>query len=254
MTSYEQYPDRNPACLTISTDFGQVPNLRDYPDGYPDGLLGGLEAADTIDAYAAAGRRLSDPDIPAGESFVADRAMFDASYGAGTTWGVVRDRLDPAAVDSRTRAVGQYDVNNQKLSFVNERGELVVARYATSTVQSLQAAGYRKGSVQVPFSNADKPIPDSTAALHLQLFAALNKQDELAAGATTHLIDVLDPSGLNNPARLATRGTVVIESVATSDRRVTEQMDPDQPDALKHTIQTLRDRIAFLELDELHGE
>lgn len=219
--------ESNPSWIDMKSPAeGGVPDLSEYPHNYPGKLLEGEQAAKVLQEYEDAGSHLGDLDIPEEESFDADRVLFDRSFGNGTSWGLIRDRLDPEAVASRKKGVGKYEVNNRKIAFVNGEGYLMAARCTVDNIQALRGAGYDQqyGTVFVPFSNADLPAEDSMAGLHLELYQKLDEQDELV-GERPHAMDFLDPDSVDNPGMKANRHDVTIESQATSDRRTTNRMD-----------------------------
>lgn len=250
MSNHNQFPDGNSLWISIPAQ-GEVPDLTEFPQGYPGELLEGEAAANALQGYEDAGKHLRPLGVDEDESFATDRALFDRSYGLGYEFGVIRDRLDPAAVEQRTRLVGRYDVNNLSVAFVDETGRLNLLRATGANVKALHGANYMKGEVPVPFSNSEQPIPGSLTDLHLQLFAALSEQDEIATGEMVHTMDLIDPFGYADPAVMATRGLTYLQSEASSDYRETREMDPEAAENNAHTVQSLRDQIALAKMAEM---
>jgi hypothetical protein len=67
-------------------------------------------------------------------------------------------------VEQRAQIVGQYDTNNGLLVFVDESGATFIGQSSRENLAILSAAGYRSGSIFVPFSNGEQPLNGADVA------------------------------------------------------------------------------------------
>jgi hypothetical protein len=68
---------------------------------------------------------------------------------------------DESQHDQRLSMVGTYDSNNSTLAYVNEQGQMITGHSTSENMDKLRNAGYRRGSIWVPFSNGEIPTdPD----------------------------------------------------------------------------------------------
>lgn len=66
-----------------------------------------------------------------------------------------------ADVSLRAQLIGRYDTNNGLLAFVDESGATFIGRSCQQNLDTLNAAGYRSGSIFVPFSNGEQPATEA---------------------------------------------------------------------------------------------
>lgn len=90
-----------------------------------------------------------------------------------TQWGDEKRKFSLANEDSvveiRLGQVGTYDSNNSTLAYVDENGVMHVGHSTDENFQALEKAGYRRGSIWVPFSNGEVPSDPDTQKRYIEL-------------------------------------------------------------------------------------
>jgi len=81
---------------------------------------------------------------------------------AVTSGGEVHTLRLSGATEGRAR--GTHDQNNGVVAFITGEGELRVAPYTRALSEALDAAGYARGGLFVPFSNGERPAAPEQAA------------------------------------------------------------------------------------------
>ena len=90
--------------------------------------------------------------------------------GIETLWyGEQRDITEPVSEWSLDTAVGTYCQNNGKVVFVDDQGRTFVTPFCSEIRSVLAKAGYREGSLAVPFSNGEIPANEIAALKWKQL-------------------------------------------------------------------------------------
>ena len=74
----------------------------------------------------------------------------------GGTWLTYDPRQEGFSPKDLLEQVGQYDTNNGKIAFVDDEGGLYFESWTTSREDALKDAGFKRGSVFVPFSNGEE--------------------------------------------------------------------------------------------------
>lgn len=83
--------------------------------------------------------------------------------------GGVHESTDYGNFDRRLEQVGTYYSNNSTLAYVDGQGKMHVGHSTHENWKALQEAGYRQGSIWVPFSNGEIPTDPDIQKQYLEL-------------------------------------------------------------------------------------
>jgi len=83
--------------------------------------------------------------------------------------GTVSENTDDENFDRRLEQVGTYCSNNSTLAYVDGEGGMHVGHSTHENREALQEAGYRQGSIWVPFSNGEIPTDPDIQKQYLEL-------------------------------------------------------------------------------------